>query len=333
MSKVVLITGSTGFLGGYTVEEFLSNGYEVIALGRNAERGAELEKMGARFVKCDLGDVDKLREVCHGVDAVVHVGAKSTVWGRWEDFENANIIGTENVLCAAIACGVQKFVYVSSPSVYSGDSDRFDIKEEEFDRNNDLNFYIRSKILSEEMLHEKAAGKIKYNIIRPRGLVGVGDTSIIPRLIRTNGKIGVPLLNGGKNLVDMTSVENVAYALRLAVEADDESGSVYNITNGDPRVFSEILEELFRNLGVKPRYLKINYRLMYSIASALEKWYRFRKEYESEPALTRYTVCTLGHSQTLDISRAREALGYSPKVTLNETIKKYAEHYNEHSKD
>ena len=58
-----------------------------------------------------------------------------------------------------------------------------------------------------------------------------------------------------------------------------------------------------------------------------------KKEYDSEPALTRYTVCTLGHSQTLDITRAKDILGYKPKVTLDETVKKYAEHYNEHTKN
>lgn len=333
MSKTVLITGATGFLGGYTVDEFLKNGYEVIALGRNAVRGAELEKIGARFIQCDLDDCDKLQTACAGVSAVVHAGAKSTVWGRWQDFENANIVGTKNVAEAAVKNGVQKLVYVSSPSIYSGNTDRFNIQEDQFDKNNSLNFYIRSKIKSEQVLQEVAAEKIRYNVIRPRGLVGVGDTSIIPRLFQVNEKLGVPLLNGGKNLVDMTSVENVAYALRLAVEAHDPSGSVYNITNDDPRVFIDVLEQLFAELGVVPKYFKLNYNLMFSMAAMLEKWYALKKQYDKEPALTRYTVCTLGHSQTLDITRAKNSLGYAPKVTLDETIKRYAEHYNEHRKN
>ncbi len=331
--KNVLITGATGFLGGYTVKEFLSNGYDVTAIGRNDRRGEELKKMGAQFVKCALEDSEELQKLCVGMDAVVHAGAKSTVWGRWEDFEKSNIIGTKNVAEAAIKGNVKKLVYVSSPSIYSDNSNKFNIKEEDVDEKNDLNFYIRSKILSEKVLHQTAKGKIKYNIIRPRGLVGIGDTSIIPRLIRANEKIGVPLLNKGQSLVDMTSVENVAYALRLAVQSDDESGSVYNITNDDPRVFVDVLETLFKEMGVKPKYLKLNYNLMYSIALLLEKWYTLRKEYDDEPMLTRYTVCTLGHSQTLDISRAKKFLGYSPKVTLDETIKKYAEHYNEYTKN
>lgn len=333
MNKNIVITGATGFLGGYTVEEFVFAGYNVTALGRNQERGNELEKAGARFIRCDISDTEALLGACKGAYAVVHVGAKSTVWGKWQDFEQTNVIGTKNVAEAAIKCGAEKMVYVSSPSIYSGNSDRFDIKEDEFDKQNNLNFYIRSKIISEQVLSETSEGKIKYNIIRPRGLVGIGDTSIIPRLIRTNQKIGVPLLNGGKNLVDMTSVENAAYALRLAVEANDESGSVYNITNGDPRVFKDILEKLFYYLGVTPKYLKLNYNLIYSVAAGLEKWYELKKEYDSEPALTRYTVCTLGHSQTLDITRAKDILGYKPKVTLDETVKKYAEHYNEHTKN
>lgn len=331
--KSVLITGATGFLGGYAVDEFLANGYTVYAMGRNVARGMELEARGAHFVCCDLGDEDVLAEWMQMVRYVAHVGAKSTVWGQWKDFEASNITGTENVARAAVRAGVEKLVYVSSPSIYSGNRDRLDITEDDFDTGNDLNYYIRSKIISEERLHLICSGKIAYNIIRPRGLVGVGDTSVIPRLIRANKKIGIPLLNGGQNLVDMTSVENAAYALRLCLEADDPHGSVYNITNGEPRVFVEILQQLFDDMGEKPRFRRLNYKLIYGAASALEKWYILRKEYDKEPALTRYTVCTLGHSQTLNIDKARQQLGYTPKVTLNETIKKYAEHYREHRKN
>lgn len=329
--KSVLITGATGFLGGYAVKEFASNGYRVIATGRNEKRGKTLESENVIFEKCALSETDKLTRLMENVTYVAHVAARSTVWGRWEDFEQDNVVATENVARAAISAGVKKLVYVSSPSIYSGNSHRLDIREHEFDRENDLNFYIRSKILSEERLHAVAKGKIEYNIIRPRGLVGAGDTSIIPRLIRVNGKTGVPLFGGGKNLVDMTSVENAAYALRLALEASDESGEVYNITNGDPREFRGILEQLFSDIGVKPRFLRLNFKLVYNIADMLERMYARKGEYEKEPALTRYTVCTLGYSQTLNIEKARRNIGYAPKVTLDETIKKYAESYNEHS--
>ena len=78
------------------------------------------------------------------------------------------------------------------------------------------------------------SSKLNYMIIRPRGLFGVGDTSIIPRLLELNKKIGIPLFVEGKQKVDITCVENVAYALRLALENNQYSREIYNITNDEP---------------------------------------------------------------------------------------------------
>ena len=64
---------------------------------------------------------------------------------------------------------------------------------------------------------------------------GVRDTSILPRVLRLSRKIGIPLIRGGEQLMDMTCVENVALAIRLALEAKEAHGQVYNITNGETK--------------------------------------------------------------------------------------------------
>ena len=161
-------------------------------------------------------------------------------------------------------------------------------------------------------------------ILRPRGLIGIGDTSLVPRLLRANERIGIPLFHGGKNLVDLTSVENVALACELAMTARGASGQIFNITNGEPAEFKELLDLFLKSAGEKAHYRKLPFNLMYLIAASLEKAYRFLR-FSGEPPLTRYTVCTLGFGQTMDISRAREILKYQPEKMLRESITEYGE--------
>ena len=152
--KNVLVTGATGFLGKYLVSELLDEGCHVIAVGRNETAGADLEEKGASFVKADFTDKAALSESFRNIDCVIHAGALSTVWGKWEDFYNINVLGTRNICELCIENGVSRIVYISSPSIYSAKKDRFDIKEDDFDKSNELNYYIKSKILAEEVIKE-----------------------------------------------------------------------------------------------------------------------------------------------------------------------------------
>lgn len=325
----VLVTGATGFLGKYLTEQLLADGYEVLALGRNKAAGEALERMGATFCPGDFTDKDACADYFKGADYVIHAGALSTVWGTWEAFYNTNVAGTKTVCELCLEHGVKRMVYISSPSIYSGKEHRFDIKENEYDKSNKLNFYIKSKILSEEVIREFDKKGLDTVTLRPRGLIGIGDTSLIPRILNANGKVGIPLFHGGENYVDITCVENVAYAAALGLKAPGVKGEVFNITNGEPTQFKVILEQFLEVIEEEPKYLKLPFGLAYGLASFIETIYRvFRKK--GEPMLTRYTVCTLAFSQTLDITKAKEKLGYTPKITLGEGIKTYGTWWKEH---
>ena len=129
--------------------------------------------------------------------------------------------------------------------------------------------------------------------------------------------------------MDMTCVENVALAIRLALETPQAAGEVYNITNGEPRAFRDLIEETLRGLGYPIRYRKIPAPLVSAISSSLEFIYKNLK-LKGEPALTRYTYYLLRYSQTLDISKAERDLGYRPKITISEGIEQYVQDYRKH---
>ena len=325
--KKVLVTGATGFLGKYVVEELVEHGYQVRAFGRNRAIGQSLVNASVTFIQGDLTNQEDLTKACQKMDMVVHAGALSTVWGPWEDFYQTNVLGTKYILETCREAKIERLVYVSSPSIYAAPRDQLDIKESDAPQENRLNNYIRSKLASEKLF--KDYPDVSSVILRPRGLFGIGDTSILPRVLNLSQKIGIPLIGDGRQLMDMTCVENVALAIRLALETPQAAGEVYNITNGEPRAFRNLIEETLRGLGYPIRYRKIPAPLVCAISSSLEFIYKSLK-LKGEPALTRYTYYLLRYSQTLDISKAERDLGYRPKITISEGIEQYVQDYRKH---
>ena len=325
--KKALVTGATGFLGKYVVEELVEHGYQVRAFGRNRAIGQSLVNASVTFIQGDLTNQEDLTKACQEMDMVVHAGALSTVWGPWEDFYQTNVLGTKYILETCREAKIERLVYVSSPSIYAAPRDQLDIKESDAPQENRLNNYIRSKLASEKLF--KDYPDVSSVILRPRGLFGIGDTSILPRVLNLSQKIGIPLIGDGRQLMDMTCVENVALAIRLALETPQAAGEVYNITNGEPRAFRNLIEETLRGLGYPIRYRKIPAPLVCAISSSLEFIYKSLK-LKGEPALTRYTYYLLRYSQTLDISKAERDLGYRPKITISEGIEQYVQDYRKH---
>ncbi len=330
--EVVLVTGATGFLGEYLVRR-LAGQYRVLALGRNMRKGRQLEELGAEFCQGDFTDEDSCRKYFRGVQYVIHGGALSTVWGKWEDFYKTNVLGTDLVARLCLENGVRRMVYISSPSIYSGKTDQYGIREEQAPKENNLNCYIRSKLMAEKVIGKWNRKGLETVVLRPRGLIGIGDTSLVPRLLRANAGIGIPLFREGRNLVDLTSVENVALACQLAMTAGKASGQVFNITNGEPTEFRVLLEKFLEAAGEEPCYRRIPFGAAYGLAGVME-WVYGKFGLPGEPPLTRYTACTLGFAQTMDIRKAREILGYQPEKTLAESIEEYGKWWRErNSKD
>lgn len=325
--QTVLVTGATGFLGEYLVKR-LTGKYRVLALGRNREKGGRLEAFGAIFCPGDFTRRESCASYFEGVDYVIHAGALSTVWGNWEDFYRTNVMGTDLVAGLCLEKGIRRLVYISSPSIYTRKEDQYDIQEDQAPEKNELNYYIKSKLMAEKIIRKWSKKGLETVVLRPRGLIGIGDTSLVPRILSANAKTGIPLFREGRNLVDITSVENVALACELAMTAEKAAGKVFNITNGEPMEFGKILEQFLEAIGEPPRYRHLPFEVVYALAGGLE-WLYSSLKLAGEPPLTRYTVCTLGYAQTMDIRPAREILGYRPEKTLAESIREYGAWWKE----
>ena len=331
--ETILLTGATGFLGKYIIEELEKENVKIIAIGRNKKIGDGLNSDKCKFYQVDFSVLDDLEEIFKKdqIDRVIHAGALSSAWGKWEDFYKSNCVGTENIAKLSLKYNIKRLVFISSPSIYTERRDRFNIKEDEVNYKNNLNYYIKTKIMSENILKEYNQKGLYTTIIRPRGLIGIGDPSLVPRLIRANLKKGIPIFNNGKNLVDITCVENVAKACLLATYKENINGEIFNITNGEPMEFKEILDKFFYAIGEKPKFINLPFNCTYILVYIIEKIKKIIKS-TKEPILTRYTLCTLGFSQTLNIDKAKEKLGYTPTISLQEGIDNFGRWWKENKK-
>ena len=130
----------------------------------------------------------------------------------------------------------------------------------------------------------------------------------------------------------MTYYENAVHAMWLASQprCDDlPSGRAYNITNGEPRTLRSIVERLIDELDIPCRIRSVPYPMLDMIARSME---RFGDKKAKEPSLTHYGVSKLNFDFTLDISRAREELGYEPIVSLDDGIIRTAAWLEDHGK-
>ena len=328
MNENVLITGAYGLLGSHTVRELIDNGYHVRAFGRDAEKllklTEEYDDSRIEIFKGDFCNPEDIECACEGMDYVIHCGALLKGWGRRSEYIKTNVEGTRNVLEACAKHNIKRLVHTSSPSAHAL-KNNLNITEEDQNEKNRLNYYIESKLIAEKLV--RGQDRVPYSIIRPRGITGIGDKNMLPVLINVNRQIGIPLFQKGKVMVDLVCAENAALALRLCMEKDEALGQAYNITNGEPKLVTELAEEMFTALGTKARYIRLPFIPVYAAAGLLETVWKLLKIYDKAPPLTRINVCTLGRSQIFSIEKARRELGYEPKVSLSEMIKKYAEDY------
>ncbi|MGL1904361.1 MAG: NAD-dependent epimerase/dehydratase family protein [Fibrobacterales bacterium] len=332
----VLITGGTGFLGKATCYYLKEKGYSVSALGRNETIGSALQADGILFHKVDLLDTLQVNEVIAQYTVVVHCAALSSSWGKYKTFYNNNVVATENVIAACLKNNITRLIHISSPSIYSCFIDRYDISENDPLPSRSLNNYIATKIIAEKRIKSAYAQGLSVITLRPQALFGPEDPAIFPRLIKANSSKGIPVLRKKATTIDITYVDNVAEAIRLAVEAPSlYSGNIYNITNGDPIDLVPFLTDLLTQLNIPVRIKKIPYSLAYLLSFVLENIHKVFLP-NIEPILTPYSLSVLAHARTLKISAAEKDLNYVPIVSLEEGTRRFIdwwkikEHTNGH---
>jgi len=249
MSKI-LITGASGFIGSYIVEEALRQGMEVWAAVRPTSSRKYLADGRINFIELDLSAPERLREQLggHTFDYVVHA-AGVTKCLRKSDFKRVNYLGTKNLVDAILAVDmpIRRFIYLSSLSVFGAIHERQpyqDIVESDFPRPNTA--YGKSKLQAERYL-DSIGNDFPYIILRPTGVYGPRekDYFLMAQSIAKHVDFGV-----GYRRQDITFVyvKDVVQAVFLAFDRG-MSGRKYFLTDGEVYSSSDFSELIKRELN------------------------------------------------------------------------------------
>ena len=310
------VSGGAGFIGSNICDALIDMGYTVRCLDDLStgkyENIEHLERNDRfTFIKGDIRNMDTCMEACEGVDYVLNQAAWGSVPRSIEMpllYEEINIRGTLNMMEAARKCGVKKFVYASSSSVY-GDSTTLPKKEGQ--EGKVISPYALTKKVDEEYgrLYKELYGLDTYglryfNVFGRRQNPDGMYAAVIPKFIKQLLHGEVPTINGdGRQSRDFTYIDNVIEANLRACQASSEAaGQAYNIGAGG-RLF---LIDIY------------NY-----LCKALDK--------DVEPI---YGPARKGdvRDSNADISKARELLGYDPEYDFEKGIALAIDWYKEYLK-
>lgn len=303
-----MVTGCAGFVGSHLAERLIRDGHSVIGVDSFLDyypRRMKQKNMEAfigsgkfRFVEGDLSAMD-IAPLMKGVDAVFHQAAQAGVresWGsRFDVYVRNNVLATQRLLEACKGASVRNFIYASSSSVY-GDAESLPTMEDAVPK--PVSPYGVSKLAGEHLcyLYSKSYG-IPVSVLRyftvygPRQRPDMAFNKFIRAVL---GGRGITIFGDGSQTRDFTYVDDVVEANLLALK-NKESFSVFNIGGGSRIALNDAIGIIERVAGKKAKL----------------------KHLAGQKGDARHT--------SADISRARRALGYSPKVGIEEGLRREIE--------
>lgn len=353
------VTGGSGFIGGKLVEQLLALGRSVRVLSRRPL--PQLAGRGAEVVLGDLFDVAALDRGCRGAGTIFHVAGRVGTWGPAREFGRGNVDGTRAVLAACRKAGVPRFVYTSTPSVVYNGGNLAGIDESAPYVISCPCAYPTSKAAAEREVLAANSPALRTVALRPHLVWGPGDRNLVPRVLDLASRGRLRIVGPGRNRVDLTHVANVVDAHLLAEaalikcqpivdispgppgevgnamryksgEAQPAAGRAYFITNGEPVVLWDWINELLRGLGRPPVTKRVSLGAALATGALCEVLWR-ALPLDGEPPMTRFAAKELATDHWFDISAARSDLGYIPRVSMADGTRELIAHLNSGSAD
>lgn len=319
-----LVTGGTGLLGSHIVEQLRKRGRPVRALVRPGADTAWLKAQGVELVEGDLSDPPSIARACQGIQCIYHAAARVGDWGPWEDFVRITIDGSRNLIDAAEAAAVPRFIHLSSISVYGHLNRPGLVVDETAPLGQKLfkwSYYTRAKVVVEDELWRRvrAGSKVKYTVIRPSWLYGPRDRATIGRLVTMIRNRKAKLLGSGDNRLNVVYAGNVAEACILAADNPAAVGQAYNCSNDGQLTQREYFDLIAKAIGEPPVTKRVPFKVAYRAAFVLECVGHLFKT-KKPPLVTRYAVWLMGRDTFFTAEKARRELGWNSTVGYKEGI-------------
>lgn len=316
------VSGGSGFLGRELISTLVADGHTVHALARSEKSANAVKSVGAEPVKGDLESVQVLAAGMSGCDWVFHAAAHTEEWDTEEAFFKANVTGTDNMLAAAQAACVKRFVLISSEAVLADGKPIIDADEAVPLPDAPLQGYPATKQIAERHVREANGQGLETVVVRPRLIWGRGDTALLVKLVDALKDGRLAWVDQGRYPTSTTHVANVCEGALLAAKKGT-AGEVYFLTDGAPVEFRWFLCELLMSQKLVPPTKSFPRWIAWPAAVAMERTWRTLKLKGTPPA-TRIAVGLMGQQVTVKDEKARGALGYVGKVTMTEGLAELA---------
>lgn len=317
-----LVTGANGFTASYVCKQLLNKGYRVRGLVRKNSNMSLIHGLPIELHFGDLAVDQDFTKIMQGVDTVFHIAAAYRVENvPRKYFWDVNVEGTRKLLKAAKSSGVKKFVHSSTVGV-QGNIKNPPAKEE--DAYNPGDYYQESKVDGEKLVLDfYKKENFPITIVRPVGIYGPGDTRFLKLFKHIyHGKFR--MIGSGNVLYHLTFVEDLANGFILAAEKKESEGEIFTIGGEGYLTLSELVEKIAKVLNKPVKKMKIPIWPVWFAGLLCEITC---KPFGISPPIYRRRVDFFVKDRAFDISKAKRVLGYSPKVSLDEGVKRTAEWY------
>jgi nucleoside-diphosphate-sugar epimerase len=311
--KTAFVTGGSGFIGRALIRRLATGGCEVRALARSPHSAAAVEELGASAVEGSLADREAMAGGARGCEVAFHLAAHLGQWGSREEFMRDNVEGTENALAACREAGVRRFVHCGTEAALIAGEPLRNVDETTPLRPDSKALYPSTKALAEQAVRDANRSELETVVVRPRFVWGAGDTTLLPELVEMARSGRLAWIGGGRQLTDVTHVENAVEGLLLGATAG-RAGEVYFVTDGEPVVFREFVSALLETQGVEPPTRSVPAPVAGAAAALAETAWRVLP-LRGEPPLTRFAFWISSQECTIDITKARAELDYEPVIT------------------
>jgi nucleoside-diphosphate-sugar epimerase len=322
-SNKILITGAGGFLGSYIARELIKKNYQVYSFSRNEH--PLLKELGVTQHFGDLSNYHDVKKAMIGMDAVIHTAGKVGMWGKYSDFYNTNVVGTENILKAVKELKIKKLIYTSTPSVAFGRESLCGVDESTPYPEKYLTHYAATKAIAELMVLKANGPDLCTVALRPHLIFGPGDMNLVPRLLQASKLGRLKMIGDGTNLVDVLYVENAAAAHVMALEklefGHPLAGQAYFLGQGPVNLW-DFINTLLKKANLIPITKKISIKKAYAVGFLIECFLKLFRIHNVHPPMTRFVALQLGKSHYFSHHGLERDLGYKPQISIEEGIER-----------
>lgn len=279
------------------------------------------------IIYADITKPHTLEGLCKGITHVIHLAALASDWGPLPAFLKVNAEGTKNMLEASLASGIKRFLFVSSLAIHPLNGHNG--SDENAPAASTINPYAISK-KSAESIVKYFDEKIETVIVRPGFFpYGPGDTTSFIHLAQAIMSGKYANINGGKSMISTSYIENLTEGMTIAALHPKASRETFILCDNEPVSWNQIAADISSGLGKKQNFISIPFKLAYAVAMISELLYRAIGK-KTAPPITRYRVSVPRKNLVFSNKKARELIGYNPKITWADGLKKTLDWYTEY---